>query len=277
MDEDTDRRGFLAAVATGAAASVGTAAGHEDHGNESESAHEGNETEATGTDTGTGSGGSTTHEVAMITQGSEYIFDPIGLHVEPGDTVRWVIESGAHSATAYAEDNGGASERRIPEGADAWNSGVLAETGAEFEYTFEEEGTYDYFCIPHKTLGMVGRIVCGEPGGPAEESENPDAGAISSGEFPSSEAIVEQGSLGYPYDPSDVGGGGDGGTGGGGGGAGLPVSITQLGLGAAVVVVLALVGRQAAERYDNAKAALIVSSILGVLLMASVVYSLVWP
>lgn len=258
MEEDTDRRGFLAAVAAMAAASVGTAA-----------AQEGNET-----DTG-GSGDPTTHEVAMLSDGSEYIFDPIGLHVEPGDTVRWVIESGAHSTTAYAEGNGGAAERRIPEGAEPWNSETMTEVGAEFEYTFEEEGTYDYFCIPHKSLGMVGRIVCGEPGGPAEESENPDADGIATGEFPPSDVIVEQGSLAYPYDPSEVGGGdGADGGGGGGGGSGLPVSVTQLGLGAVVVVALGLVGKQAADRYDNAKAALIVSSILGVLLMAAVILTL---
>ena len=153
-------------------------------------------------------------EVEMRTDGTEYIFDPIGLHVKPGDTVRWVNVSGTHSATAYAEGNGGASERRIPEGAELWNSEIFTQAGATFEYTFEEEGTYDYFCIPHKTLGMVGRIVCGEPGGPAEESENPEVGSIQSGEFPSSEAIVENGMISYPYYPSEVGGDNGGVTGG---------------------------------------------------------------
>jgi len=249
--EKTDRRGFLTAAAGATAVGVGagTAAGQEDS-----------------SDAEVEDG---VYEVEMRTDGTEYIFDPIGLHIEPGDTVRWVIVSGAHSATAYDEGNGGASERRIPEGAEAWNSETLTETGAEFEYTFEEEGTYDYFCVPHKTLGMVGRIVCGEPGGPAEESENPDLSGLGSGEFPQSDVIVEQSSLAYPYEPSEVGDGG-----GEGGGTGLPVSVTQLGIGAAAVVVLALVGKGSAEKYDNAKAALIVSSILGVLLMATVVLTL---
>jgi len=255
MDDKTDRRGFLTAAAGATAVGVGagSVAGQEDS-----------------TDVEVEDG---VYEVEMRTDGSEYVFDPIGLHVEPGDTVRWVNVSGAHSATAYAEGSGSATERRIPEGAEPWNSGVKAEPGATFEYTFEQEGTYDYFCIPHKTLGMVGRIVCGEPGGPAEESENPDAGAIATGQYPSSDAIVENEVLAYPYQPSD-GAGGDGGTGGGGGPGGLPISITQLGIGAVIVVGLALAGKVFADRYDNAKAALIITSIIGVLLMAGIIMQL---
>jgi hypothetical protein len=140
----------------------------------------------------------------------------------------------------------------------------MTEQGATFEYTFEEEGTYDYFCIPHKTLGMIGRVVCGEPGGPAEEGEIPDLDGLQSGEFPSSDAIVENGALSYPYEPSA-----------GGSGGGLPFSLAQLGIGAVGFVALAGVGKYLSERYDNAKAALMVSVILGVLLMAAVVATLV--
>ncbi|MFC7080300.1 plastocyanin/azurin family copper-binding protein [Halorussus caseinilyticus] len=60
-----------------------------------------------------------------------------------------------------------------------------------FSYTFEVSGTYDYFCIPHKALGMVGRVVCGEPGGPAEGSMPPD------GDVPESQAIVDRGTISY--------------------------------------------------------------------------------
>ncbi len=57
-------------------------------------------------DTETASG--ETHEVSMVTSDDgDYYFDPIGLHVQPGDTIRWTIESGSHNVVSYDE--------RIPE------------------------------------------------------------------------------------------------------------------------------------------------------------------
>ena len=154
---------------------------------------EGNATQTgTGTGTGTaGGGGGATNTVQMVTESGSYYFDPIGLFVEPGTTVTWTIQSGSHSSTAYAEGNGAASVTRIPQGAEPWDSGILSEQGATFTHTFETTGTYDYFCTPHKALGMVGRIVVGEPGGPAEGSMPPD------GEVPQSQTIVDQGAVSY--------------------------------------------------------------------------------
>ncbi|WP_256401568.1 plastocyanin/azurin family copper-binding protein [Haloarchaeobius litoreus] len=119
-------------------------------------------------------------ETPVVKMGNNY-FDPVGLHVEPGTTVRFEIAAGAHSATAY--------ENRIPPDGSAFDSGVISSGG--YEYTFEEPGTYDYYCIPHKSVGMVGRIVVGNPGGPAEDSPIPD------GDVPESDAIVEQGAIAY--------------------------------------------------------------------------------
>ena len=127
----------------------------------------------------------------MVTEGSNYYFDPIGLFVESGETVTFEIQSGSHSATAYKEGESSASVTRIPDGAEAFNSETLSGQGTAYEHTFETTGTYDYFCIPHKSLGMVGRIVVGEPGGPAEGSMPPD------GDVPESQTIVDQGSVSY--------------------------------------------------------------------------------
>lgn len=129
--------------------------------------------------------------VSMVTDGTTYYFDPIGLLVDAGDTITFEIDSGAHSATAYSAGNGPATVTRIPDGADAWDSGTLSEQGATFDHTFETAGTYDYFCTPHKSLGMVGRIVVDEPGGPAEGSMPPD------GDVPESATIVEDGAVSY--------------------------------------------------------------------------------
>lgn len=117
-------------------------------------------------------------ETPVVEAGNTY-YDPIGLHVSPGTTVRFEITSGSHSATAYDD--------RVPTEATPFDSGVLSE--GTFEHTFEVEGTYDYYCIPHKST-QVGRIIVGEPGGPAEETPIPD------GAVPDSERIVQQGSIG---------------------------------------------------------------------------------
>jgi plastocyanin len=147
--------------------------------------------ESTTTETGETGGSGDSSTVMMVTEGSEYYFDPIGLFVESGETVTFEIQSGSHSATAYKEGTSSASVTRIPDGAETFNSETLSEQGATYEHTFETTGTYDYFCIPHKSLGMVARIVVGEPSGPAEGSMPPD------GDVPESQTIVDQGSVSY--------------------------------------------------------------------------------
>ena len=153
-----------------------------------------NETGSAGSTTGEGASSSTgtaspdSTEKGAYTVGmyTDLYFDPIGLFVEPGTTVSFELVSGVHSATAYHPDNEYALNRRIPRDGPSWNTGQFSEKGAFRNVTFETSGTHDYYCIPHKQLGMVGRIVVGDPGGPAAESPNPD------GELPDSERIVEK-------------------------------------------------------------------------------------
>ena len=128
-------------------------------------------------------------EVEMITEGSNFYNDPVGLIVEPGTTIRFVNVSGQHSATAYSEANG--KMQRIPPAAESWNSGVLVEQGATFEVTLTEEGVYDYYCLPHEALGMVGRIVVGDPSAyPAQPTDGMIPAAADA--LPSVESIQAQ-------------------------------------------------------------------------------------
>lgn len=99
--------------------------------------------------------------VDMVTDDAGEHFLPHAVWVEPGGTVTWVNASGAHSATAYHPDNAG-QPRRVPAGSSAWDSGVLTATDAEFEVTFDVPGVYDYYCIPHEAVGMVGTVVVGQ-------------------------------------------------------------------------------------------------------------------
>jgi plastocyanin len=115
-----------------------------------------------------GSSGNQEYDVGM----SARAYRPPQLTVEPGTTVRWLNTSKqGHTVTAY--------EGQLPEDAEffasgdfeseadareAWgnsNRGTLFE-GQAYEYTFEVEGTYPYFCIPHERGGMVGTVVVSE-------------------------------------------------------------------------------------------------------------------
>ena len=130
--------------------------------------------------------------------GSRVWFDPIGLHIRPGQTLRWINTDpgNSHTATAYHPRN---FERplRIPEGAEPWNSDYLLPQES-FSVTPVVEGVYDYFCVPHEHAGMVGRIIVGQPGRSAADSLR----ALSGGEpipeialqaFPSVDEIMRRG------------------------------------------------------------------------------------
>ena len=69
--------------------------------------------------------------------------------------------------TAFHPDNDN-HELRIPENAKSFDSGIML-VGTTFEYTFEVEGTYDYYSRRQEVIGTVGRIVVGSPGGPGEK------------------------------------------------------------------------------------------------------------
>lgn len=97
----------------------------------------------------------------MISVDDHQLFSAPVLWVTPGTTVTWDLRSGSHSATAYAATNG--KPDRIPMDAEGWDSGVLSQEGATYEWTFGAEGVYDYYCIPHEAVGMIGRIIAGTP------------------------------------------------------------------------------------------------------------------
>jgi plastocyanin len=100
--------------------------------------------------------------------GSRVWFDPIGLFVQPGTTVRWVARENVHTTTSYHPGNDHHS-LRIPNRATPWNSGFLVKPGATFDVTLKVPGVYDYYCLPHEAAGMVGRIVVAKAIGPGAE------------------------------------------------------------------------------------------------------------
>jgi plastocyanin len=128
--------------------------------------------------------------------GSHVWFDPIGVLIKPGQTIRWtnLNEGNSHTTTAYSPEN---FDRplRIPKAAKSWDSDYLL-PNETFSITFTEKGVYDYYCIPHEHAGMVGRIIVGgpEPHGWMETAgANGDLPDVALQAFPSVEDIVQKG------------------------------------------------------------------------------------
>jgi len=92
----------------------------------------------------------------------QFVFTPAVVWLESGGTIEWAIEGASHSVTAYHPDND--KPLRVPEDAAAFDSETLP-AGESFEHTFETPGVYNYYCIPHEGLGMVGVVVVDGPGG----------------------------------------------------------------------------------------------------------------
>jgi plastocyanin len=134
-------------------------------------------------------------EIRMLEarRGAHVAFDPVGLFVAPGTIVRWTLDSGVHTATAYHPANG--RPLRIPEGAEPWDSGYLLEPGAAFEVTLDVEGVYDFFCRPHEAAGMVGRIVVGRPAGPALTPPGEELPALARAALPPVDRIMPLGEV----------------------------------------------------------------------------------
>lgn len=74
----------------------------------------------------------------VTAQIDDFFFDPTILKVSVGTTVTWTNEGAAVHTVTSAEDspNGGL------------DSGNLR-GGETYSFTFEEPGTYNYFCVPH--------------------------------------------------------------------------------------------------------------------------------
>lgn len=134
--------------------------------------------------------GTSQTSIRMITDNKGSYFDPKGILIEAGTTVRFENASGSHATTAYHPENDD-KPLRIPEEATAWDSGIYTDPGETYEHTFDEVGVYDYYCPPHEMLGMVGRIIVGEPrDGPGTTAVN-DLPPAAADTIPKIDAILD--------------------------------------------------------------------------------------
>ncbi|QZY00154.1 plastocyanin/azurin family copper-binding protein [Halobaculum rubrum] len=70
------------------------------------------------------------------------------LYVTPGTTVTFDWVSNGHNIIVDSQ----------PEGASWGGHEPLEDEGFSTEFTFETTGTYEYYCAPHQSLGMVGTV-----------------------------------------------------------------------------------------------------------------------
>jgi plastocyanin len=69
----------------------------------------------------------------------DFFFSPKAVNINTGDSVTWMgLPAGGHTTTSSTG---------------LWNS-----SANNFVFTFTTVGTFNYFCIPHQSLGMVGSV-----------------------------------------------------------------------------------------------------------------------
>jgi len=96
-------------------------------------------------------------------------FDPNPVTIAMGGTVTWEnVDNAAHTVTSGSPSDG-------PDG--VFDSSLIMAGGASFSHTFDDAGTYDYFCMVHPWMaGSV--IVEDEAAAEAEAAEAEAAAAI---------------------------------------------------------------------------------------------------
>lgn len=96
----------------------------------------------------------------------ETFFDPVGLHVKPGEIVEFHSHGvGLHTITALNPKFNEPPFLRLPDRVptDYGFTSPPVSQGDSWLYKFTTKGVYDLFCLPHLFLGMVMRIVVFDP------------------------------------------------------------------------------------------------------------------
>ena len=76
------------------------------------------------------------------------VFSAEIVKINSGDTVFWKATDRGHNVEFIAKNG-------VPNGVEKFKSKVNKDT----EYTFTIPGIYAYWCVPHKTMGMIGFII----------------------------------------------------------------------------------------------------------------------
>ena len=90
----------------------------------------------------------TTVEMLNKIEKRSMVFSQEIVRINSGDTVFWKSTDKGHNVE-FISKNG------VPEGVEKFKSKI----GKDTEYTFTIPGVYAYWCVPHKTMGMIGFVI----------------------------------------------------------------------------------------------------------------------
>jgi plastocyanin len=111
-------------------------------------------------------------EATVSVSVGNFFFSPSNVNINQGDQIHWTWVSGTHTTTSGSCSGGDC----LPDG--RWNSG--AKSSGSFDFTFNDAGTFPYFCQVHGA-SMTGRVVVASVGPAplsATASANPVAGPV---------------------------------------------------------------------------------------------------
>tara|TARA_B100001123_G_C14928665_1_gene874772 strand:+ start:171 stop:629 length:459 start_codon:yes stop_codon:yes gene_type:complete len=90
----------------------------------------------------------TTVEMLNKLEKRTMVFSQEIVRINIGETVFWKATDKGHNVE-FISKNG------VPKGVEKFKSKI----GKDTEYTFTIPGIYAYWCVPHKTMGMIGFVI----------------------------------------------------------------------------------------------------------------------
>jgi len=78
--------------------------------------------------------------------GNKQVYSNELVHINVGDTVKWIPTSKGHNVEMIASPN---------------NMKLKSRNNKEVSITFDTSGIYYYLCTPHKAMGMIGLVIVG--------------------------------------------------------------------------------------------------------------------
>ena len=93
----------------------------------------------------------TTVTVGARGNGGTFAFSPANLWIDPGTTVTFEWTSNNHNVLPESQPSDGGFDGHEP----------IENGGFSFKFTFETPGMYEYYCEPHRSVGMLGGIAVG--------------------------------------------------------------------------------------------------------------------